>query len=77
MCEAVAQAREGIGWYVWLPDKGKEIASWTPVRFENHVWTIGLSTPLNEVLQATGAQRRKRLINALMALATLFAGCFL
>ncbi|WP_419662253.1 two component system sensor histidine kinase, hybrid [Desulfosarcina variabilis str. Montpellier] len=76
MCEAVAQAREGIGWYVWLPDKGKEIASWTPVRFENHVWTIGLSTPLNEVLQATGAQRRKRLINALMALATLFAGCF-
>lgn len=76
MCEAVAQAREGIGWYVWLPDKGKEIASWTPVRFEDHVWTIGLSTPLNEILQATGAQRRKRLINALLALATLFGGCF-
>ena len=76
MCDAVAQAREGIGWYVWLPDKGKEIASWTPVRFEDHVWTIGLSTPLNEILQATGAQRRKRLINALMALATIFGGCF-
>ena len=76
MCEAVIQAREGIGWYVWLPDKGKEIASWTPVRFEDHVWTIGLSTPLNEILQATGAQRRKRLINALLALATLFGGCF-
>ena len=76
MCDAVAQAREGIGWYVWLPGKGKEIASWTPVRFEDHVWTIGLSTPLNEILQATGAQRRKRLINALLALATLFGGCF-
>jgi signal transduction histidine kinase/CheY-like chemotaxis protein len=74
MSTAVAQAREGIGWYVWLPDKGREIASWTPVRFENHVWTIGLSTPLQEILQATGAQRRGRLIYALMALATFLGG---
>ena len=76
MCAAVSQAREGTGWYIWLPEKGREIAAWTSVRFGNYVWTIGLSTPLKEILQATGATRRKRLINALMALATLFGICF-
>jgi two-component system, cell cycle sensor histidine kinase and response regulator CckA len=76
MCRAITEAREGVGWYVWLPEKGKEIAAWTPVRFGDHVWTIGLSTPLEEILQATGVHRRNRLINALMALATVFGGCF-
>ncbi len=76
MSKAVETASEGVGWYVWLPGKGKEIASWTPVRFEDYVWTIGLSTPLNEILEATGTERRERLINTLMALATLFGGGF-
>jgi two-component system cell cycle sensor histidine kinase/response regulator CckA len=75
MSEAVSQAREDVGWYVWLPDKGKEIAAWTPVRFASHVWTIGLSTPLREILLATGAERRRDLIWAVMALATLFGVC--
>ncbi len=75
MTEAVSQAREGVGWYIWLPDKGKEIAAWTPVQFGAHVWTIGLSTPLQEILSATGAAHRERFIWAVMALATLFGGC--
>jgi two-component system cell cycle sensor histidine kinase/response regulator CckA len=75
MAEAISEAREGTGWYIWLPDKGTEIAAWTPVRFNNHVWIIGLSTPLKEIMQATGSERQKQLIRAVMALATLFGGC--
>ncbi len=76
MSTAVTQAREGVGWYVWLPDKGREIAAWTPVRFGSYVWTIGLSTPLPEILRATGAERQKQMMQAVMSLATLFGICF-
>jgi two-component system cell cycle sensor histidine kinase/response regulator CckA len=75
MTAAVSQAREGVGWYIWLPDKGKEIAAWTSVQFGSLVWTIGLSTPLQEILSATGAARHERFIWAVMILATLFGGC--
>ena len=30
MAEAVMNSQEGVGWYIWLPDKGREIAAWTP-----------------------------------------------
>lgn len=56
MTQAVMAAREGVGWYIWLPDKGKEIAAWTPIRVQNYVWTIGLSTPLPEILESVGVQ---------------------
>ncbi len=56
MTEAVMNAREGVGWYIWLPDKGQEIAAWTPVSVGELVWIIGLSTPLPEILEATGVQ---------------------
>ena len=75
MTAAVSQAREGVGWFIWLPDKGEEIAAWTPVQFGTLVWTIGLSTPLQEILSATGAARHERFIWAVMILATLFGGC--
>jgi PAS domain S-box-containing protein len=55
MTADVTNAREGIGYYVWLPEKGPEIAAWTPVKVSNYTWTIGLSTPLSEILDATGA----------------------
>lgn len=55
MTEAVMNAREGVGWYIWLPDKGQEIAAWTPVTVADLTWTIGLSTPLPEILASTGA----------------------
>lgn len=58
MSDDIAHAREGQGWYIWLPDKGPEIAAWSPVRFEQYVWTIGLATPLKEILEETGAASR-------------------
>ena len=49
-----------MGWYVWLPQKGVEIGAWTPVRVGDYVWTIGLSTPLSEVLASAGADRERK-----------------
>lgn len=54
MTEAVMKGQEGVGLYIWLPDKGEEIAAWTPVSVDEQVWVIGLSTPLPEILEATG-----------------------
>lgn len=73
MSEAVAQAREGVSWYVWLPDKGPEIAAWTPVRVGGYTWIIGLSTPLPEILAATGATGQKYTLLTVMGLGTLAA----
>lgn len=70
MTTAVSNAREGVGWYIWLPDKGQEIAAWTPVKAEQFVWTIGMSTPLPEILESTGAAAQIRNAIALMTLAT-------
>ncbi|WP_428266976.1 hybrid sensor histidine kinase/response regulator [Haliangium sp.] len=71
MSADVMSAREGVGWYVWLPDKGREIAAWTPVGMAGHVWTIGLSTPLSEIMAATGASAQIRFMFAAMVAATL------
>lgn len=71
MTEDVTHAHEGTGWYVWLPEKGREIAAWTPVRFGTHVWTIGLSTPLAEILAATGAEWQGRFILMLMTIGSV------
>ena len=71
MTDDVMNAREGVGWYVWLPDKGREIAAWTPVKLGDHVWTIGLSTPLSEILEATGATSQSRFVSLAMLIATI------
>ena len=71
MTEAVMSAREGVGWYIWLPEKGKEIAAWTPVRVAGRTWTIGLSTPLPEILAATGASQHTRTYFGLMGVASV------
>jgi PAS domain S-box-containing protein len=71
MTRDVMQAREGTGWYVWLPDKGREIASWTPVRFGSHVWTIGLSTPLSEILKASGAEEQGQFLLLLLVIGSV------
>jgi len=60
MTDDVMHAREGVGYYIWLPEKGEEIAAWTPVTVNNYTWTIGLSTPLPEILDATGATATTR-----------------
>jgi signal transduction histidine kinase len=71
MTADVTEAREGVGWYIWLPEKGQEIAAWTPVRVGEQVWTIGLSTPLSEILHYTGAAQQDQLLTTVMALATV------
>ncbi len=73
MVEAVMAAREGVGWYIWLPEKGKEIAAWTPVQIGDYVWTIGLSTPLPEILESTGAAAQMRTSLAVVSGGTLLA----
>ena len=44
MTEGVENATEGKGWYVWLPEKGKEWVAWTSFKFHDQTWTLGLST---------------------------------
>jgi len=77
MCEDVANAREGHGWYIWLPEKGVEIAAWSPVSFGSYIWTIGLSTPLNEILQATGAAAQNAVIFIVMGIASILGTAFM
>jgi signal transduction histidine kinase/CheY-like chemotaxis protein len=76
MTEAVMSAREGVGWYIWLPEKGKEIAAWTPVNVAGQKWTIGLSTPLPEILEATGAEQQVRTSFVLMGIVSAFSVFF-
>ncbi len=73
MTADVAHAREGVGYYVWLPEKGQEIAAWTPVRVGNYTWTIGLSTPLPEILDATGASVQITLFTYIILASILIA----
>jgi signal transduction histidine kinase/ActR/RegA family two-component response regulator len=77
MTAAVMSALEGVGWYIWLPEKGKEIAAWTPVKVAGQTWTIGLSTPLPEILEATGAQQQVRTSFVLMGIVSIFSVSFL
>ncbi len=73
MTEAVMNAREDVGWYIWLPDKGKEVAAWTPVSVGEYTWIIGLSTPLPEILESTGATAQIRISFIVMSLSTIVA----
>ena len=73
MADAVMNGREGVGWYIWLPEKGREIAAWTPVHMGDYVWTIGLSTPLSEILESTGAATQIRTFKTTMGLVTILA----
>ena len=47
----VENGTEGRGWYIWLPEKGREWVAWTSFRFHDETWTLGLSTPENEILE--------------------------
>jgi PAS domain S-box-containing protein len=73
MTADVTNAREGVGYYVWLPEKGSEIAAWTPVRVGNYTWTIGLSTPLPEILDATGASAQIALFTYILLASIIIA----
>ncbi len=77
MTDAVRQSKEGVGWYIWLPEKGKEIAAWTPVNVGEYIWSIGLSVPLPEILAYTGAGKQIRTIKLAMSIATIASLFFL
>lgn len=71
MTKSVMNGHEGMGWYIWLPDKGKEIAAWTPVQFDKYVWIIGISTPLPEIMKSTGAMHQIMIFIIIMGAATI------
>jgi PAS domain S-box-containing protein len=73
MTGEVTNAQEGVGYYVWLPEKGPEIAAWTPVRVGNNTWTIGLSTPLSEILEASGASSQIAVATAVILFSIILA----
>ncbi|MEI7857359.1 MAG: PAS domain-containing sensor histidine kinase [Methanomicrobiales archaeon] len=73
MTDDVMHAREGVGYYIWLPEKGDEIAAWTPVTIGNFTWTIGLSTPLSEIMAGTGTQETTHASAYLFAVGILIA----
>ena len=73
MAKSVESAKEGIGWYIWLPEKGKEIAAWTPVKVDKQAWVIGLSTPLSEILEKTATFHNTLLSVILMGSVTVFS----
>ncbi len=73
MTAAVMNAQEGVGWYVWLPDKGREIAAWTPVKVGEYTWSIGMSVPLPEILEYTGSGKQIATIKITMSIATIAA----
>jgi len=47
----IENATQNTGWYIWLPDKGREFVAWTSVRLKDDTWTIGLSTPEKEIFE--------------------------
>ncbi len=77
MTEAVMRAEEGTGWYIWLPEKGQEIAAWTPVTVNDYVWIVGVSTPLAEILDGTGANTQIGVLLTGMSITTVIVVGFL
>lgn len=75
--QGVLNATEGTGWYVWLPEKGREYVAWSSVKLPNDTWTIGLSTPEPEILAFYGSQQNlQREIFGVGAITLLLWGIF-
>lgn len=60
LVSGVEEGTEGKDWYIWLPEKGKEYAAWTSIKIGEETWTIGLSTPENEILENAGFFEAKK-----------------
>jgi len=73
MAEKIVSGREGVDWYVWRPQRGREIAAWTPVSVDDQTWVIGMSTPLDEILGSTGVFSQIRILFLMMILASVVA----
>jgi PAS domain S-box-containing protein len=73
LVDGITNAREGVSWYVWLPETGIEVAAWTPVYLNGQVWVVGISTPLPEILESTGAAIQIRTSYIIMTVGTLIS----
>jgi two-component system cell cycle sensor histidine kinase/response regulator CckA len=88
MLNDVLNRREGIGWYVWVEDKGSEyagiytwekgseIGAWAPaIDKEKHLnWMIGLTTPLAAIMRESGAHNSVNQSFIFMAIVTVVIG---
>ncbi len=54
LIQAVQQGGEGTGWHIYSAARGREYAAWTTIQVLNETWTIGMSTPENEIYQLAG-----------------------
>ncbi len=54
LVDGVINATDGSGWYLWLPEKGREWVAWSSIKVGDDTWTIGLSTPEPEILEHNG-----------------------
>ncbi len=77
MVKSVMAANEGVDWYIWLPEKGREVAAWTPVRVGRQIWIIGLTTPLSEILEKSAVFQNAIFSITLMGLVTLLSSLLL
>lgn len=60
LVSGVLGASQGQGWYIWLPDKGREWAVWRSFAIGGRTWTLGLSTPENEIYEYYGVRNMVR-----------------
>jgi signal transduction histidine kinase/CheY-like chemotaxis protein/HPt (histidine-containing phosphotransfer) domain-containing protein len=54
LVRGVFAAGAGQDFYVWLPEKGREWAVWQSFAVGERTWTLGLSTPENEIFEYYG-----------------------
>ncbi len=68
LVHGILNGTEDYGWYIWLPDKGKEWVAWTSVSAGKDVWTIGLSTPEDEIFEHNGMRVyfKKTVVNSIV-----------
>jgi len=61
LVQGVMNATAGKGWFVWLPEKGREFVAWTSVKLDRDTWTIGMSTPEQEIMEISGFYRHQQI----------------
>ncbi|MBW1712062.1 MAG: hypothetical protein JRJ59_02805, partial [Deltaproteobacteria bacterium] len=50
LVQGITKGSQGAGWYVWLPDRGREQAAWTSFSLGPETWTVVLSIPESKIL---------------------------
>jgi PAS domain S-box-containing protein len=55
LCQRVMSGVDGMGWYVWSTEKGRQIATWTPLKVGEESWVLGISISETEILDDFGS----------------------